>query len=105
MEVGNAFFGYIWNAYGLQVGSDRLGGVVIERKHGLSTRLVPNPVAEFMGKGLGDWLIRRLPVLRAAGFHSNDGLGTIQAERLRSQAPQLIHAKTSPGGRSIRHRS
>jgi hypothetical protein len=75
MEVGLPFLGLVGDAGGLQVGSDCLGGLVMERKNGTPTRLVGKPEAKFARQGQRDRL-----VLGATSTEKHARVASIEAE-------------------------
>ena len=79
---------------GFEVGSNRLGGLMVERKNRLTIGLVLEPIAEVARQGLGNRLVGRSTVLRAAGSEEDTGIGSIDAKRLCCQASQLLNSKS-----------
>jgi hypothetical protein len=105
MEVGLPFVGLVRDAGGFQVGSNGLGGLMVQRKDGTPSGYVAEPVAKFARQGNRDRLVGGLAVLGAASTEKHARLGATEAERFRRQASQLGNPKASQGGRLVGDRS
>jgi hypothetical protein len=83
MEVSDPLIGLVGDAGGFQVGTDRLGGLMVQREHGFPGGHVLDPASQVGNQRLRDRLIGRAPVLRAAGAEEDGRVRTIEPETLR----------------------
>jgi hypothetical protein len=80
MEVGHAVFRLVGDPARLEVGSDRLACVVMEREHRLAGALVLQPVAQRTDDRQRDGLLDGLAVLCPLGDQGDERSAPIKME-------------------------